>query len=260
MVFGGDFKHDSLKWCFKALSTIEKMGLNREIDPTNLETDTASHLVNGTQENALLLALEEAKEERRRVWWLLYAVDRHKCLSYNAALRIPDARCQVFQPLPERIWQGLDMDVSAATNNRCHGPPTRMTGVGFFEYFLPLMVILGDIIDIHHRRCHPRCEHPVDEAAIAQMQNELDIFSMSLKDFEGASALDDLTAPDTGSQANDSSIRGHRRRYGTPGKAHSPWRRREDVLEHHTSHLLSSAITVLKVSTSLLEHEIISLK
>lgn len=149
------------------------MGLNREIDPTNLETDTASHLVNGTQENALLLALEEAKEERRRVWWLLYAVDRHKCLSYNAALRIPDARCQVFQPLPERIWQGLDMDVSAATNNRCHGPPTRMTGVGFFEYFLPLMVILGDIIDIHHRRCHPRCEHPVDEAAIAQMQNEL---------------------------------------------------------------------------------------
>lgn len=54
---------------------------------------------------------------------------------------------------------------------------------------------------------------------------------MSLKDFGGASALDDLTAPDTGSQANDSSIRGHRRRYGTPGKAHSPWRRREAVLE-----------------------------
>lgn len=207
MVFGGDFKHDSLKWRSKALSTVEKMGLNWEIDPTNLETDTASHLANRTQENALLLALKEAKERRRRVWWLLYAVDRHTRLSYNAALRILDARCQVFQPLPERIWQGLDMDVSAATDNRCHGPATRMTGVGSFEYFLPLMVIPGDIIDIYHRRCHPCCRHLVDEAAISQMQNELDIFSIPLKYFEDASALDDLTAPDTGSQANDSSIR-----------------------------------------------------
>lgn len=81
-----------------------------------------------------------------------------------------------------------------------------MTGVGFFEYFLPLMVILGDIIDTHHRRYHPRCGHLVDEVAIAQAQVELDIFGMSLKDFEAASALDDLTNPDTGSQANDSSI------------------------------------------------------
>lgn len=70
MVSGGDLKHDSLKWWSKALSTTEKMNLSREIDPTNLQTDTASHLANGAQENALLLALEGAKEERQRVWWL----------------------------------------------------------------------------------------------------------------------------------------------------------------------------------------------
>lgn len=39
---------------------------------------------------------------------------------------------------------------------RVFGPPTLVTGTGFFEYFLPLMAILGDIIEVHHRRHHPR--------------------------------------------------------------------------------------------------------
>lgn len=42
-----------------------------------------------------------------------------------------------------------------------------MTGTGFFEYFLPLMAILGDIIDVHHRRFHPRLGIVDDTHAIA---------------------------------------------------------------------------------------------
>lgn len=39
---------------------------------------------------------------------------------------------------------------------RVLGPPVTITGTGLFEYFLPLMVILGDIIEVHHGQHHPR--------------------------------------------------------------------------------------------------------
>ena len=96
MVSGGDFKHDSLKWCSKALSTVEKMDLNREIDPTNLETDTASHLVNGTQKKCPVACSRRSKGGTSTSVVALYAVDQHLSFSYNAPLRILDASCQVF--------------------------------------------------------------------------------------------------------------------------------------------------------------------
>lgn len=50
---------------------------------------------------------------------------------------------------------------------RVLGPPTVITGTGFFEYFLPLMAILGDIIEVHHRRHHPRLGLIDDAHAVA---------------------------------------------------------------------------------------------
>lgn len=50
---------------------------------------------------------------------------------------------------------------------RVYGPSTVVTGTGFFEYFLPLMAILGDIIDVHRRREHPRFCGLDDSAAVA---------------------------------------------------------------------------------------------
>ena len=57
-------------------------------------------------------------------------------------------------PLPESVWENLD-DINNLPP-RVLGPPTIITGTGFLEYFLPLMVILGDIIEVHHRQYHPR--------------------------------------------------------------------------------------------------------
>lgn len=50
---------------------------------------------------------------------------------------------------------------------RVLGPPTIVSGTGFFEYFLPLMAILGDIIEVHHRRQHPRLGRLDDTQAVA---------------------------------------------------------------------------------------------
>ena len=59
-------------------------------------------------------------------------------------------------PLPEAVWESLDTIPPKDLPARVLGPPTTITGTGFFEYFLPLMAILGDIIEVHHRRQHPR--------------------------------------------------------------------------------------------------------
>jgi hypothetical protein len=45
-----------------------------------------------------IFAVEEVKEERRRVWWLLYIADRHLALCYNTPLKILDIECHSYQP------------------------------------------------------------------------------------------------------------------------------------------------------------------
>jgi hypothetical protein len=50
--------------------------------------------------------VEEMKEERRRLWWLLYMVDRHLGLCYNRPLAMLDNECEdLFQPVPDTLWQ-----------------------------------------------------------------------------------------------------------------------------------------------------------
>lgn len=78
---------------------------------------------------------------------------------------ITDEKCTA--PLSETVWETLDTIPSKDFPPRTLGPPTTVTGTGFFEYFLPLMAILGDIIVVHHRRFHPRLGIVDDAHAIA---------------------------------------------------------------------------------------------
>jgi hypothetical protein len=77
-------------------------------------------------------------------------LDGHLALSYNSIVNIRDASCYVFEPLPEDMWQNLELNIVTAASQRSYGPSKKITGVGFFKYFLPLMAILGDIIELHH--------------------------------------------------------------------------------------------------------------
>lgn len=87
---------------------------------------------------------------------MLFCLDRHLGLSYNRRLDVPDSICDVYAPLPEHVWEDLDEIPYHNLPQRVVGPPTTISGAGFFEYFLPLMVILGDIIELHHAGHHPR--------------------------------------------------------------------------------------------------------
>ncbi|KAB8271659.1 fungal-specific transcription factor domain-containing protein [Aspergillus minisclerotigenes] len=139
VISGGEYKSDCIKWWNKTVALIKHLGLHKEPSLSREWQGSA-----------------EEHEERRRVFWLAYTVDRHLALSHNRPLDILDAECEVFNPLPEHLWQTFDTLNMEALELRTYGPPMTISGTGFFEYFLPMMAILGDIIDFRLRRYHPR--------------------------------------------------------------------------------------------------------
>lgn len=97
-VSGGDFKSDCYKWWSKAIRLMTALRLNRHDEQcTSAEmpcTSPICHCHWGLPERTLQ-EIEKA-EERRRVFWLLYSLDRHLSLSFNTALTIVDSICQVY--------------------------------------------------------------------------------------------------------------------------------------------------------------------
>ncbi|KAH9236269.1 hypothetical protein K456DRAFT_1832473 [Colletotrichum gloeosporioides 23] len=187
VVSGGDFKADCFRWWNKALSLSHKMRLNRE-DATqkNMSSTEHSRCTRGRTSSTCAcrtceavrtgLSVPEIQEERRRAFWLMFCLDRHLALSFNSPLRILDDECRLYAPMPDEAWEYLSLPKSPITTNhdpeaangtqqeqhhlgRSFGAPTRVVGIGFFEYFLPLMTILGDIIQLHRRKSHPRFGH-----------------------------------------------------------------------------------------------------
>ncbi|KAJ5637531.1 hypothetical protein N7490_007410 [Penicillium lividum] len=150
-ISGGHYKADSLKWKEKLIRLVRASGLSMEDQDIDLGPVFCG-LYNGDSTFRRWLI---SKEERRRLFWLIYSLDRHLALSFNMRLSLPEGTFCVRTPLPEKVWQSLD---TADLNNipACPlGPPTQISGCGFFEYFLPLTTVLGHIIDLHHYRSHP---------------------------------------------------------------------------------------------------------
>jgi xylanolytic transcriptional activator XlnR len=147
VISGGDFKNDCLVWWDKAIRLAQTMGLNRtdgscpEAD-NNRCSNTDCECRGQTYAGQPHLGDLVAQEERRRVFWLLFSLDRHLALSFNGNLFIHDDEVQVYTPLPEDVWENLENASYEVLNRRAFGPPTVVTGIGFFEYFTPLMTIL----------------------------------------------------------------------------------------------------------------------
>lgn len=144
------------------------------------------------------LAELETQEERRRCFWLLFCLDRHLALSFNSTLTIADGEFEVFSPLPDDVWECLETAPVEALNQRVYGPPATVTGIGFFEWFLALMTILGDIIQVHHRRFHPRLGSLDDDEAVLMIEDLLTKGARSIADMKDryeATGLDIAKSP-----------------------------------------------------------------
>ncbi|KAH8154934.1 uncharacterized protein LAJ45_01466 [Morchella importuna] len=152
-----------------------------------------------TVSNGRMSVSEEDKEERRRTWWLLYV------------------RCEnLYLPMDDIAWQNGDFYTHDPHNmyaqhpsspshsglaHRRLGPSNfEVTGTGLFEFFLPLMTILGEIVDLHHARNRPK--FGVRQAGaegtgsfgggydelVQQITQQLDTYSRSLQEFESANS------------------------------------------------------------------------
>lgn len=133
IVSASEHKGTSLRWWAIAWDLAKELKLNKE-DP--------------------LLDVER-REEQRRTWWLLYMVDRHLGLCYNRPLVILDAESQeLYRPEDEEVWQADDAELTppelAPPGSRVKGVCPFVTGQGIYGWFLPIMTVLGLLVDMHH--------------------------------------------------------------------------------------------------------------
>lgn len=207
VVSASEYKAASMRWWTAAWSLARELKLGRELpaNATNrqdgdLEGESELDLNgNKRQTSSLLTSMghgpghsavnltEEEREERRRIWWLLYVMDRHLALCYNRPLTLLDKECEgLLQPMNDDLWQAGDF--SAASYRRA-GPAFECTSHSMFGYFLPLMSILGEIVDLQHARNHPRFglrfrNSGEWESQAMEITRQLDVYAQSLKEFE----------------------------------------------------------------------------
>ncbi|KKK16627.1 putative C6 transcription factor [Aspergillus rambellii] len=201
VISASEYKAASMRWWTAAWALARELKLGRELPPNtsrsgqdgdrdgDMDADPTkrnSQSMHGPG-NSSINVTEEEREERRRLWWLLYATDRHLALCYNRPLTLLDKECsQLLQPMNDDLWQVGDF---SASKYRSVGPPVECTGHSMFGYFLPLMTILGAIIDLQHARDHPRYGLSFRngtewEQQTLEITQQLDAYDRSLKDFE----------------------------------------------------------------------------
>ncbi|KAF1839502.1 hypothetical protein BDW02DRAFT_155212 [Decorospora gaudefroyi] len=173
VISASEYKAASLRWWNAAWSLARELKLGKEVPvtpppepndedaPGDLDGDHMSGAYPNGQHTPVDYT-EEQREERRRIWWLLFTVDRHLALCYNRPLSLLDVECSgLLQPLDDNVWQSGEFFEDSAQSFsdptfRRRGPAFECTGHSIFGFFLPLMTILGEIIELYHARNHPR--------------------------------------------------------------------------------------------------------
>lgn len=175
IISGSEKKAASIRWWNVAFNLARDLKLNKEVDSFSAQAETVdvqSILTCGCsmpQELSKDSMTEVHREERRRTWWLLFLMDRHLALCYNRPLALLEAECkELLVPLDDVVWQSGAQPHSHGLRNsgprcvlapsgtgRANGPPVSCTGVGLFQYFLPLMTITGHLLEHNRAKNHP---------------------------------------------------------------------------------------------------------
>ncbi|KAG9656733.1 hypothetical protein KCU95_g4815, partial [Aureobasidium melanogenum] len=93
-------------------------------------------------------------EERKACWWFLYSMDRHISFFFNKPLSLLDSECSSLErPISELSWQS---EKERDEDTVGHGPWYYCTGTDFFQFFTPLMALLGETVYFTLAQNHPR--------------------------------------------------------------------------------------------------------
>lgn len=210
VVSASERKAASLRWWNAAWSLAREIRLGRELPPnspgregedSNLGNAHAEghsgHNRKGSGDDSRRQSVgryvsEEEREERRRTWWLLYMQDRHLALCYNRPMFFLNKECEgLLQPLDDEVFQAGRFDKVADPAHRRRGLNIECTSHSVFGYFLPLMVILGEILDLNHARNRPRFGPRANQVKnwdddTDEIIQQLENYGQSLKDFEAS--------------------------------------------------------------------------
>ncbi|CAN9196830.1 unnamed protein product [Alternaria sp. RS040] len=200
LISASEYKAASLRWWNAAWSLARELKLGKELpvtpppEPNDADAPgdlDAEHIGAGcsTTQHTPGDFTEEQREERRRIWWLLFTVDRHLALCYNRPLSLLDVECSgLMQPLDDNVWQSGEFFEDSAqsfsdSTFRRRGPAFECTGHSIFGFFLPLMTILGEITDLYHARNHPRFGTKTDwDHHALEISQQLVVYGQSLKE------------------------------------------------------------------------------
>ncbi|KGO46253.1 Transcription factor, fungi [Penicillium expansum] len=145
------------------------------------------------------VSTEEHNEERRRIWWLLYIIDRHLALSHNRPPEILDSECgNLLLPLDETLWQGGSVHSNSLHSQglRCFHPAKqnelqvfpgfRCRDSSIFGFFLPLMTITGEVMGLNNLRLEDNEACKVTETEVL---SHLEVYQTSLSAFMASSTV-----------------------------------------------------------------------
>ncbi|KAI5295150.1 hypothetical protein KEM52_002233 [Ascosphaera acerosa] len=203
VVSASEFKAASMRWWSAAYSLAKELQLGRELPP-NPPQQAEGELAPEDMEpefhdrNLPRFVNEEEREERRKVWWLLYIMDRHLALCYNRPLSLQDRECDgLLQPMPEAHFQAGNFSSphlirgpgNATPRYRHAGPSFEVTDHSLLGFYLPLMTILGEIIDLYHLQNHSRLGASFRSSSqcsqmVAEITRQLDVYERSLRAFD----------------------------------------------------------------------------
>ncbi|KAF2873360.1 fungal-specific transcription factor domain-containing protein [Massariosphaeria phaeospora] len=198
VISASEYKAASLRWWNAAWALARELKLGKEVPltppPEQDEPDAPGEVdmdhINHPQNTPVNLT-EEQREERRRIWWLLYTVDRHLALCYNRPLSLLDIECnELLQPVDDPLWQAGEFyngdsaqSFSDLSPLRRRGPAFECTGHSILGFFLPLMTILGEIVDLNHARNHPRFGTKTDwDDHAAEITRQLEAYGETLQE------------------------------------------------------------------------------
>ncbi|KAJ5925437.1 hypothetical protein N7454_008076 [Penicillium verhagenii] len=225
IISSSEQKAASMRWWHAAFTLARELKLNQEIefpggpafDYSNPSRPSLNCICDEKRNPpSNFLVTEEYREERRRTWWLLYIMDRHLALCYNRPLALLDAESEdLLLPLDEGSWQAGNIH---SNSPRSDGPQCLRSGDrnkrrvfpnfichdhSILGFFLPLMTITGELIDLNQARNHPTLGLRLQgkeawEVHVAEVLRQLEIYKASLTTFAAATVVDPESTAFTG--------------------------------------------------------------
>ncbi|CAK7217093.1 hypothetical protein SCUCBS95973_003034 [Sporothrix curviconia] len=126
----------------------------------------------------------EEKEERRRLWWNAYIVDKHSSFSFNMRPTLAESECRfIHRPCRDEIWEN-DKDFVDEETERPQGLGYEVLSLDWCGIFVALAAILSDLLEYHYLLQHPTFSTKTDLLSVLRstLEHNMATFEKSVRE------------------------------------------------------------------------------